>query len=49
MKVLKIVDRPFRQYAVKNLPTDVAYTQQSVDGNEIYYSKVKNAYYVVIK
>ena len=47
MKILKVVEKPFRKYAVKNLPKDAEYRQQSVDDNEIYYSKTKQSYYVV--
>lgn len=49
MKILKIVESPFRKYIVKNLPKDAEYSQQSVDDNEIYYSKTKQCYYVVIQ
>lgn len=49
MKILKIVENPFRRYEVKYLPKDAEYSQQSVDGNEIYYSKIKQCYYVVIQ
>lgn len=41
--------QPFRKYTVKNLPKDAKYSQQSVNGNEVYYSKEKQSYYEVIK
>ncbi len=49
MKIKKITENPYHKHEVKNLPNDAEYRQQNVDDNEIYYSKSKQAYYVVIK
>jgi hypothetical protein len=48
MKIKKITENPFRKHEVTKLPKDAEYRQQSVDDNEIYYSKSKQAYYLVI-
>lgn len=49
MKILRIKENPFRKWKVKNLPNDAEYRQDDVNGNPIYYSEVKNCYYVVVK
>ena len=49
MIIKKIIEKPYRKYIVKNLPKDAEYRQQSVEDDEIYYSKSKQCYYVVIK
>jgi len=49
MKIKKIAQNPFRKYEVKNLPKDAEYKQQSVNGNKVYYSKIKQCYYEVIE
>jgi len=49
MVIKKIVENPFRKYPVKLLPKDAEYKQQSVNDEEIYYSKLKQAYYVIVK
>ena len=48
MKVLRIKENPFRRWKVKNLPPDAEYTQQDINDNGVYYSKIKGCYYVVI-
>lgn len=47
MRIKKIIEKPFRKYEVKNLPKDAEYRQQSVNDNKIYFSKIKQCYYVV--
>lgn len=47
MKIKRIVENPFRKYEVKRLPKDAEYIQQSINNEEIYYSKSKQAYYVI--
>lgn len=47
MKVKRIVESPFRKYEVKKLPKDAEYVQHSVNSEEIYYSKLKQAYYII--
>lgn len=47
MVIKKIVEKPFGKYKVKKLPKDAEYKQQSVNDEDIYYSKSKQAYYVV--
>ena len=47
MKIKRIVESPFRKYEVKRLPKDAEYIQQSINNEEIYYSKSKQAYYVI--
>ena len=49
MIIIKISESPSRKYKVKNLPKDAKYNSQSVNGNEVYYSKSKNAYYEIKK
>lgn len=54
MTIKKIVECPnnkirFHKNIVKQLPIDAIYKQQTVEGNEVYYSELKNSYYVVIK
>jgi len=47
MKIKKVIENPYKKYTVKHLPKDAEYRQQSVNDDEIYYSKSKQAYYVV--
>jgi len=47
MTIKKIIENPYHKQTVKNLPADAEYRQQTVDDNEIYYSKVEQCYYVV--
>jgi len=49
MKILRIKEKPFHRYEVKKLPKDAEYVQHSINDEEIYYSKLKQAYYVIIK
>ena len=54
MTIKKIVECPnnkirFKKHIVKQLPIDAKYKQQTVEDNEVYYSELKNAYYVVIE
>lgn len=49
MNIKKIKENPYRKYSVKRLPDDVEYRQQSINDDEIYYSKKELAYYVVSK
>ena len=49
MEIRKIIEKPFRRRKVKNLPKDAKYTQHSIDDHEVYYSKIKKSFYVVIK
>lgn len=41
--------QPYRKYTVKKLPKDAEYRQQSINDNEVYYSKIKQSYYEVIR
>lgn len=49
MKILRINEKPFRKWEVKKLPEDATYIQHSINDNEVYYSKIKNCYYEIIK
>jgi hypothetical protein len=49
MKIKRIIEKPFHRYEVKKLPKDAEYVQHSINDEEIYYSKAKQAYYVVTK
>lgn len=49
MKIKRIVENPFRRYEVKKLPKDAKYVQHSINDEEIYYSKLKQAYYVMTR
>jgi len=49
MIIKKISQNPFRKHTVKNLPKDAEYRQQSINDNKIYYSKVKQCYYIIIE
>ncbi len=49
MKIIKINENPFRKWEVKRLPKDAIYIQHNVNNNEVYYSKIKNCYYEIIK
>mgnify|MGYP000844867408 CR=1 FL=1 len=49
MKILRINEKPFRKWEVKKLPEDAIYIQHSINDNEVYYSKIKNCYYEIIK
>ncbi len=49
MKIMKVKEKPYRKYEVKNLPKDSEYRQHDVNNNEIYFSEAKQSYYVVIK
>lgn len=49
MIIKKIIANPFRKHTVKNLPEDAEYSQQSVNGNKVYFSKSKQCYYEVIE
>jgi len=46
--IKKIIEKPFHKQFVKKLPIDAKYKQQDVNDNEIYYSELKNSYYVVM-
>lgn len=52
MIIKKIVECPnkkirFRKQVVKQLPIDATYKQQTIEGYKVYYSELKNSYYVV--
>lgn len=49
MVIIKVSEIPYKKYKVKNIPKDAKYECQSVNGNEVYYSKSKNAYYEIKK
>jgi len=49
MIIKRIKENPYRKYTVKHLPKDAEYIQDNVNGNRIYYSKIKQSYYVVVQ
>jgi myo-inositol-hexaphosphate 3-phosphohydrolase len=47
MTIKRIRENPNRKYTVKHLPKDSKYIQNDINGNKIYYSKMKQGYYLV--
>lgn len=49
MIIKKIVEEPFRKYSVKKLPKDAEERGYNINNEKLYYSKLKQSYYVVIE
>ena len=45
MKIIKVTHDPYNKRTVKCMPKDIKYRQQTVNGEYLFYSESKNAYY----